>query len=259
MSKGKVVTIEDRIPKLKQKRKQKANKRLIWYISFFFLLVMCVVYIQSPLSKVSKISVSGYYNVSETEIIKLSELSKKTSFWRINIEKTSKQIETHPEIKSVSVEKKLPNKVLIKVSEYKRVAYISSEEQYYPILENGQVLQSLSEATIPADAPILINWLNNDDIQDMAKELTKLNPSIANSISEIHHTPESSDPLHITLFMNDGYEVSATVRNFADKMSAYPAIISELDPSLKGVIHLEVVSYFKAYEREEEEENESER
>jgi cell division protein FtsQ len=259
MSKGKVVTIEDRIPKLKQKRKQKANKRLIWYISFFFLLVMCVVYIQSPLSKVSTITVSGNYNVQENEIIKLSDLSTKTSFWRINLENISKQIEAHSEIKSVIIEKKLPNRVIIEVSEYKRVAYISNEEQYFPILENGQVLHSLTDSTIPADAPILINWVDNDDIQDMAKELTKLNPSITNSISEIHHTPESSDPLHITLYMNDGYEVSATVRNFSKKMSAYPSIISELDPSLKGVIHLEVVSYFKAYEREEDEENESER
>ncbi|MDF0725275.1 cell division protein FtsQ/DivIB [Cytobacillus sp. S13-E01] len=259
MSKGKVVTIEDRIPKLKQKRKQKANKRLVIYISFFFLLIIGVAYIQSPLSKVSQVKITGNYNVSETEIKKLSTLSERTSFWSINVKKMTEQIEAHEQIKSATIDKKLPNTVIINVEEHKRVAYILNKEKYLPILENGQILDSVKETLAPADAPILQNWEKGEDIQEMAVELSKLPDSITNSISEIHHSPEKSDPLHITLFMNDGYEVSATVRSFSEKMSAYPSIISELDPSLKGVIYLEVVPYFKAYEREDEKEDESER
>jgi len=50
--------------------------------------------------------------------------------------------------------------------------------------------------------------------------------------------------------MNDGNEVSATIRTFAKKMSHYPSIIGQLDPNQKGIINLEVGSFFKSYESE---------
>ena len=74
-----------------------------------------------------------------------------------------------------------------------------------------------------------------------------------NSISEIHYTPKKTDHYHISLFMNDGFEVSATLRSFSEKMAHYPSIISQLDPNKKGIIDLEVGSYFKAFEPEAEE------
>jgi cell division protein FtsQ len=48
--------------------------------------------------------------------------------------------------------------------------------------------------------------------------------------------------------MNDGFEVSASIKSFSGKMAHYPSIISQLDPNKKGIIDLEVGSFFKAYE-----------
>ncbi|WP_337999011.1 hypothetical protein [Bacillus methanolicus] len=58
--------------------------------------------------------------------------------------------------------------------------------------------------------------------------------------------------------MNDGFEVNATLRGFAEKMAHYPSIVSQLDPDKKGVIDLEVGSYFKAYDEEGTEDGEEE-
>ena len=55
-------------------------------------------------------------------------------------------------------------------------------------------------------------------------------------------------PFISILYMNDGNEVSATIRTFAEKMVHYPAIVSQLEPYQRGVINLEVGSYFKAFE-----------
>ena len=78
----------------------------------------------------------------------------------------------------------------------------------------------------------------------MMKELDKLPSEILNSISEIYYSPKKTDLYHISLFMNDGFEVSATLRSFSEKMVHYPSIISQLDPNKKGLIDLEVGSYF---------------
>jgi len=246
MSESKVVTIEDRIPKLKQKRKQKANRRLIFTLSFFFFMILTVVYFQSPLSKVSDIHINGNENVPTEELIQLSKLNSGTSFWSVNKDNIIENINNHKEIKDITVTRKLPNIVVIDVEEFKRVAYIVDNEKYYPILENGQTLDP-AELPSPTDAPLLINWKNDSDIVGLATELNKLPESIANSISEIHHEPKESDPSNLRLLMNNGYEVIATVRGFAEKMLDYPTVISELDPSLKGVIYLDVVPYFDQY------------
>ncbi|MEH7387552.1 FtsQ-type POTRA domain-containing protein [Bacillus sp. JJ1521] len=258
MAKQKVVTIEDRIPKLKQRRKQKANRRLIMYITFFFFLLSGILYFQSPLSKIGEINITGNQNISSDQIVSLSKLEVGTSFWKVNKDTVIQNIKKHPEIKEATIEKRLPNHIVLNVGELKRVGYISGQNTFYPILENGEIIEKPHEygsKAIPVDAPILVDW-ENDALTLLAKELKKVQPSISKLISEIHHTPTEYDPLQMTLYMIDGYEVKATVRNFANNIMAYPTIISELDPSLNGYIELDVVPTFIPYEYEDTDEDE---
>jgi cell division protein FtsQ len=251
LNKTKVVTIEDRIPKLKEKRKQKANRRLIFYLSCFFIMILSVVYFQSPLSKVAEIKITGNENVSNEEILELSKLSTSTSFWKVQTDQVNKQIESHNEITNSNVSRGFPNKIVIDVNELARVAYtVDSDGKFFPILENGNILDPVNKIPNISDAPLLVNWQQSGDIVGFVAELNKLPKSIVNSISEIHYAPSESDPLHIQLYMNNGYEVSATIRGFAEKMLAYPAVIGGLDPAKKGIIHLDVVPFFKEYQNE---------
>ncbi|WP_010282656.1 cell division protein FtsQ/DivIB [Bacillus timonensis] len=252
MAKQKVVTIEDRIPKLKQRRKQKANRRLIMYITFFFLLLSGILYFQSPLSKIGTITITGNQNITSEQILKLSKLEVGTSFWKVGSDEVIQNIRKHPEIKEVTIQKKFPNQITINVNELKRVGYISGNRTFYPILEDGKIIenaQKYGSKAIPVDAPILVDW-DGKALTLLAKELNKIQPSISKLISEIHHTPTEYDPLQMTLYMNDGYEVRATVRNLSKNLIAYPTIVSELDPSLKGYIELDVVPTFIPYEYE---------
>ncbi len=102
------------------------------------------------------------------------------------------------------------------IVERKRIAYILDKHSFLPILENGKVLTDVKRA-IPSDAPILIGWKEGEAIQDMAAQLAHTPSSILNLISEIHYTPSPSDRRHITVYMNDGIEVSATIDRFAEK------------------------------------------
>ncbi|WP_044893853.1 cell division protein FtsQ/DivIB [Bacillus alveayuensis] len=251
MEKKKVVVLEERVPQLKQRRRQKTNRRLIGYIVLFFILILCIIYFQSPLSNIKYLEVEGNKYVSDKEILELSGLTTRTSFWKIKDEVVKKQISSHPEIASVQLQKHFPNKVILVIKERKRVAYILDKQKFLPVLENGVVLTDVQGA-VPNGAPILVKWKKGEDIQEMVAQLIELPSHVLNAISEIHHTPTEHDYYHLTVFMNDGYEVSATVRNFAKKMSLYPSIVSQLDGNVRGVIHLEVSNYFKAYPAENE-------
>ncbi|KAB2337421.1 FtsQ-type POTRA domain-containing protein [Cytobacillus depressus] len=258
MEKGKVVSIEDRIPKLKQQRRKKANRRLVFLLLLFFTLISFIIYFQSPLSHVKNIAIKGNFTYNSEELIALSALSEKMNIWKVEEKVIKEKLEKLPEIKSAKVKTILPNTVEIEINEYKRIAYIMKGKSYLPVLENGGILQQGKTAEIPAIAPILIGFSEGNELNKMIKELEKLPEMVLNSISEIHHSPKKTDPYHLTLYMNDGFEVSATVKSFSAKMSHYPSIISQLNPDKKGVIDLEVGSYFKAYEEEGAEQFEEE-
>lgn len=254
MEKGKIVSIEDRIPKLKQIRKSKANRRLVLLLSLFFILVACVLYFLSPLSYVKSIKVEGNQYITSKQIIKLSKIKKDRSIWKVDTGKTTANIKKNPEIKSASVTPVFPNSVKITISEHTRIAYLSNGGKFAPILENGDVLKELATGENPVFAPVLIGFKEGKALKLLLEELDKLPVEIQNAISEIHHDPSKTDEYHIVMYMNDGYEVSATSRTLSEKMIHYPSIVSQLDPDIKGVIDLEVGSYFKAFNEPKQEE-----
>jgi cell division protein FtsQ len=252
VEKGKVISIEDRIPKLKKIRKRKANRRLILLLSLFFILIGCVLYFLSPLSHVKNVVVNGNRYLSDEQIIKLSDIDSNQSIWKIDTGEVAAHLKGNPEIKSASITPVFPNTVKLTVTEHNKVAYLSKGKHFYPILENGKILDGLESTEIPVFAPVLLDFKEGVVLNKLVKELIKLPEEIQNSISEIHHTPTKTDQYHITMYMNDGFEVSATSLTLSDKMKHYASIISQLNPDVKGVIDLEVGSFFKAYQVPEE-------
>jgi len=249
-----VVSIEDRIPKLKQQRRKKANRRLIFLLLLFFLLIICIIYFQSPLSRVKTIEVTGNRLFHDEEIKKLSGITNDDNIWKIDKENVEKKINASSEVKDSKVSISLPNTIVIQVKEHKRLTYLAKGTSYIPIIESGKMLKDSSTEETPSDAPIIVGFKEGKALNKMVEELEKLPKEVYNTISEIHYTPKKSDSFHINAFMNDGFEVSASLDTFAEKMEHYPSIISQLDSKQKGIIDLEVGSYFKAYEGEGENE-----
>lgn len=218
----------------------------------FFMLIACVIYVQSPLSHVKNITVKGNELYSSKDLIMQTGLTQKTNIWKIKKNEIASKLESQPEIKDAKVSIEWPNSILIEVKEHQRMAFLAKESAYYPVLDNGKILLDEKSSEIPVNAPVLVDFEEGFAMKEMVKALKELPNEVLNSISEIHYTPQKTDKYHISLFMNDGFEVSATLRTFSEKMAHYPSIISQLDPNKKGVIDLEVGSFFRAYETEGE-------
>ncbi|RWZ60692.1 cell division protein FtsQ/DivIB [Halobacillus fulvus] len=256
MEEKKVVSIEERIPKLKQRRKKKANRRLITYLAILFLLIGTVIYLQSPLSHVRNIEVVGEQHVSAEEIIDLSRVTNETNYWQVDPDEVKKALESHKEITFAEVDRKFPNTIQIEVNEAERIGYVNTDGVYKPILENGTELSG-SSALPGGDAPVLVGFSKETYLKEMSQELKLLPSSVASLISEIHWVPEEGNPYKITLYMNDGFQVESTIRNFSTKMPAYPSIVSQLEEGARGIIHIGVGAYFEEYPQAEGEEEPS--
>ncbi|WP_042144996.1 cell division protein FtsQ/DivIB [Paucisalibacillus sp. EB02] len=250
MTKEKIVSIEDRIPKLKQARKKKANRRLVFYLSIFFFLLSIIVYLQSPLSNVKTIVVTGNSLYPEEKVIEQSGINNDTNIWTIQKEEIMNTLEKNPIVDKVTVETRLPWTVEIQLIEHERIGYIKKEDDYYPILGNGEVLSESKNDRLTGDAPLLVNFTDKKILIEMSEELSKLPTNIFNIISEIHWSQADLNSKEITLFMSDGFMVESSIRDFSEKMKVYPSIAAQLDPNAEGIIHIGVGAYFEPYNQE---------
>lgn len=252
MEKGKVVSLEDRVPQLKERRRKKANRRLITFLSLFFLLFIVILYFQSPLSRVKSVHITGNQVYEKEHLLSVSGITNNTNIWKIDKEAVKEKIEALPEVREVKIEVKLPNYAYIHIKEWKRIAYLLEDGRFSPVLENGDILQADHEHP-PINAPVLAGFSEGELIKKMVAELVNLPRAVFNSISEIHYAPKDTDQYHIYVYMNNGFEVTASLKNFSEKMAYYPSIISHLDPNVKGVIDIEVGGFFQAFDEGREE------
>lgn len=255
MEKKKIVSIEDRIPKLKEVRKKKANRRLIFYLIVFFLLISVIVYLQSPLSYVKTIDITGNIHVSEKEVIDQSELTSETNIWSVKRKNIQDLLSNNPIIKTAEVKRKLPRTIEISIEEYDRVGYVKNENEFYLVLGNGNVLSNTTRFI--GDAPIIEGFTEESYFENMVTELQELPKSILNLISEVHWRPTEENNNKIILYMNDGFVVDGTIRNFSEKMQIYPSIVAQLEAGSEGIIHIGVGAYFEKLNKNKQNDEEA--
>ncbi len=255
MVQKRVVSIEDRIPKLKQERRKKANRKLIFYLLIFFVLIFIVIYLQSPMSYVKNISVNGLQWLEKEEIINQSEIEENANFWGVQTKELEENIVSHPQIKEADVSKSFPNTIIMDITELRHVAYVELNGKIQPLLENGDLLEEVNSSDINGEAPILKGFNDNHYLQETAEELANLSTYVAALISEVNWIPSDSNPYKIQLYMTDGQEVEASIRNLSGNLDSYPSIVSQLDQSEAGIIKIdESGAVFTPYDVDKEEE-----
>lgn len=247
----KVIDIEERIPTLKKKRRRRTNIKFAVIISLFVATLFLLLYFQSPYSNIQKISVHGADLAKEEYYLKKSGLEIGHSMWGFKTSNVEESLQDEW-VKHVVVRRKLLTTVEIEIEEFRKVAYIFENNHFYPILENGVVYKQ-SEEFPPIDAPIFLHFHDEDLRKLVLKELAELDEEVLTLISQINLTSTETDPFAITLFMNDGYEVRAEITSLAEKLNYYPAIVAQIESTgeyEKGIIDIEVGSYYKPYSEE---------
>ncbi|MEG0260702.1 MAG: FtsQ-type POTRA domain-containing protein [Lysinibacillus sp.] len=245
----KIIDIEERIPTLKKRRVRRTNRKFSVLIVVFIFVLAVLLYFQSPYSDIKNINVNGAQLVSDSYYIEGSTLTKGQSMWDFKVADVEKTLKHDKWIKSVDVQRKWLRTVNIEVKEWRKVAYLESDSTYYPLLENGEKFEQ-QDVSAPIDAPIFVGFTDEKVIEKLVKQLAKLEPEVLALVSQINTNTASLDPNAIKLFMNDGYEVRAIISTLANKMNYYPSMVVQLTEKEKGIIDLEVGSFFRPFNDE---------
>lgn len=246
-------SLEENLPKLKKQRRNKMYSRLIPLLLLFSCAILIVVYFISPLSKVGTISVDGSKNVTDQQVINSSQLSSGLPLWLTlwNDEETEKAVLNIPQVKSADVKRQGWNNIVITVEEYKMIAYSHIKDDYFPILENGKIVNESKKVSL-GNNPIFKDFSEGKALDILIEQYKLLNTSVQNGISEIEHTPTDTDEYLIKIYMNDGNQVVATLPSFAEKMNYYPDMVQKVGDQ-NGVFNLEVGGYFTPFESDSRE------
>lgn len=245
----KVIDIEDRIPTLKKRRKKRTNRKFIVLILLFFIVLAVLLYFQSPYSNINKITVNGAKLVDNEYYVETSTLALGKSMWGFKIEDVENLLLKDKWVKEAHVKRNWLRGVTIDVKEWKKVAYLAGDGTYYPLLENGERFEQKGNDT-PIDAPVFIGITGEKTIKKLVAQLAQLKPEVLALISQVNTNSNDTNPNAVKLYMNDGYEVRAIIQTLADKLNYYPSIVAQIANLEKGVIDLEVGSYYRPFNEE---------
>jgi len=237
-----------------ENRKRRPNWKALLFVVIFFLLVFVAVFLQSPLSAVSKITVTGNQLVRYEEILKQAGLEKGISFWKIDAEEAEASIRTaYPLIESADIEVSWTGEVAVAVVEKQLAGTLLTEAGFCTMLHDGTILRCQKE--LPNDTVPLISMENvpaitegqpaaSPDLVELVKQIPEVERKTLDQISEIRIA--AAGPWQV--FMRDKYEVRIPPRQFADKMNGYAKFRTALGADKPpGIINL-VQSTYEPYQ-----------
>ena len=250
-SQKKNTSSESSVIQLKRNRKTLVK----WAIVVFLFIITGSIsfYFISPYRLIDEISVLGTSDVYDQVVLESSGLSSGESLWenylnRKNIEE--KIVNENPQVSQAQVSISDIQNVIITIEEYETVAYLSNENSYKKILENGEILED-SVPRVDSNQPILNAFEEGRALDLMIEEYDKLNEDVQTVISEIDYLQDDRNTMLVSVYMEDGNEVLVSIPSFSERLNYYHQMKSAVN-NTEGLFDLEAGAFFIPFSSEED-------
>ena len=245
--------------KVKKKKKTKRKKRkkgnttsnipiaqqnlagLVVFIAA--LLIVFSLFFISPWSKQKVLTVSGTKNALPEDVKVASGILDTDYITHVffNQGKVASTVEkTNVWVKEATVTYSFPNQFNIAVKEYPIVAYRQTTNGYVSILQSGKTGGTVSTSNLP-DKFITLKMDDEKKIEDLVKELNKLDSKIKNNIQIINLTPTKATSDLLTIELYDGNSIRVPLSQLTVKLPYYEKIKSQLSDG--SIVDMEVGLY----------------
>ncbi len=238
--------IGNKIHGIKVKRYVSNGERVLKLVILFSLILLLMLYIISPYSKVKNLEVKGNHDLTKVQVEKETKIYPGRFIWGVYlgrhqiINDAKKQ---NPQIKNLVIKVTGPQSLQLVVKENAFLGTAVMNNDTYAVLANGQL-----QRTKTADNGIAYKRFDGhqEALATTAGQLGKLKPAIRNGISSVSYQPTKEYPDRIIIYMRDGNTVYADLNTVGNKLAYYPAIAANMKD--KGVIDLQVGAYSYSYD-----------
>ena len=228
----------------------------------FFLLMVAIIFVMSVSFRVSDVSVSGNVHYTDAEIIRALDIEEGDNlFFFDRFSALSRAFAKLPYIEEVTIERKLPNKVKISVTESEALAYIPLGDELWTFDHSckmlGKATEDENQKLIPVvglePGTLLIGEKmniadgNEKTVDYLADILYQLEArGLSNSVTKI----DFRNPKNPQFSYNNKYTViMGSDNNTERKMGMFVSVLSKLKEGDMGIIDVSdgSVAHFRPY------------
>ena len=221
---------EEELAKEAKKEGQIARRhiyRAIPVLVISTLIAVFSVYLLTPLAKQKIIEFSGNKNADQTLLFEKSQIQDRdytlTTF--LNRDRYLANMKAaSPWVKDISMTYAFPTTFKVQVEEHQVFGYYVTEEDHYPILENGEVVETPVAADQLPKAYLTVRFSDRELVRQFVKQLGKIPSSVRDEIESVDLTPSKVTKDLVTLTMKDGTKVLVPVSQIKRKLPYYNQI-----------------------------------
>lgn len=222
---------------MKKKKKKRLNKKRT-LVFILFLYIICFFLYDLINTPIKHYEINGNNIVSDSEILKVSNLKDYPSIMKYTSNTIEKKIKNIELIDSVKVKKWFGHKVIINIKENKVLFYYKDINKI--VLSNGNIIDNKYDIV---GIPILVNEIDKNVYNSFISSYSKLNDNIIYEINNVEYYPQTSTDGSIIskdrfkIVMNDGNTVVANSKSVS-VLNKYNDIYASLNDK-KGTINLD--------------------
>ena len=221
---------EEELAKKAKKEGQIARRHIYRAIPVLVISTLIAVfsaYLLTPLAKQKIIEFSGNKNADQTLLFEKSRIQDRdytlTTF--LNRDRYLANMKAaSPWVKDISMTYAFPTTFKVQVEEYQVFGYYVTEEDHYPILENGEVVETPVAADQLPKTYLAVRFSDRELVRQFVKQLEKIPSSVRNQIEAVDLTPSKVTKDLVTLTMKDGTKVLVPVSQIKRKLPYYHQI-----------------------------------
>ena len=221
---------EEELAKKAKKEGQIARRhiyRAIPVLVISTLIALFSVYLLTPLAKQKIIEFSGNKNADQALLFEKSRIQDRdytlTTF--LNRDRYLANMKAaSPWVKDISMTYAFPTTFKVQVEEYQVFGYYVTEEDHYPILENGEVVETPVATDQLPKTYLAVRFSDRELVRQFVKQLGKIPSSVRDKIESVDLTPSKVTKDLMTLTMKDGTRVLVPVSQIKRKLPYYHQI-----------------------------------
>ena len=239
-----------RLKTKKPKKEPTVAKRHIYralpVIGISSIVALLSIYFLSPLSTQKVIEFSGNKAVDQQLLYEKSRIKEEdytlTTFLHKSVYEQNMKTAS-PWIKEVHMHYQFPVTFKVNVVEHKVVAYYVTGEDHYPVLENGEVVETVTPASELPSSYISLKFSDRELVRQFVQEMKSISSSITDKIVSVDLTPSKVTKDLVTITMKNDNKILVPVSQITRKLPYYKAISKQLDDDSTIDMEAGVFSY----------------
>ena len=266
---GKKPSFFKRLKRNKPKKESTVEKRHLYralpVIGISSIVALVSIYFLSPLSTQKVIEFSGNKAVDQQKLYEKSRIKEEdytlTTFLHKSVYEQNMKT-TSPWIKEVHMNYQFPVTFKVNVTEHKVVAYYVTGEDHYPVLENGEVVETVTPASDLPSSYISLKFSDRELVRQFVQQMKSISSSITDKIVSVDLTPSKVTKDLVTITMKNDHKILVPISQITRKLPYYKTISKQLDDNSTidmeaGVFSYSEQSIAEAKEQAEKEKTES--